>query len=154
AGSRLAFGPDGKIIVVGAAGPDINNQHLAIARLNQDGSLDTSFNTTGTATVAFNLGGATGPIMEGATGVVVQPDRKIVVVGGASVASTGGTNPSAHAVVARLNADGTLDTSFNSTGKLDYTYNLGGSNNDLAAAVALQGTQIVIAGMSIQQFPP
>ena len=48
--------------------------------------------------------------------------------------------------MARLNANGTLDTSFNGTGKLTFSYNLGGSSADTANAVTLEGTQIVIAG--------
>ena len=54
--------------------------------------------------------------------------------------------------VARLNANGTLDTSFNSTGLLTFSYNLGGASADSGNAVALAGTQIVIAGTSSQLF--
>jgi uncharacterized delta-60 repeat protein len=153
-GNALNIGPDGKIVAVGfAATGGTGGDDFAIARLNTDGSLDTSFNTTGTATVAFDLGGATGPNDDIANDVVVQPDSKIVVVGSADVPASGGVTGLTHAAVARLNANGTLDTSFNTTGKLDYTYNLGGAGADTANAVALQGTQIVIAGTSTQQFP-
>jgi uncharacterized delta-60 repeat protein len=154
-GNALNIGPDGKIVAAGYVDTGgTGGDDFAIARLNTDGSLDTSFNTTGTATVAFDLGGATGPNDDIANDVVVQPDSKIVVVGSADVPASGGITGLTHAAVARLNANGTLDTSFNTTGKLDYTYNLGGTSADTANAVALQGTQIVIAGTSTQQFGP
>jgi uncharacterized delta-60 repeat protein len=56
--------------------------------------------------------------------------------------------------MARLKANGTLDTSFNGTGMLAFNEALGGSNSiDSGNAVALQGTQIVIAGTT-QIVPP
>src|SRR5262249_54456378 len=117
-------------------------------------SLDTSFNTTGTATVAFDLGGA-GQNDDFARDVVVQTDSKIVVVGSAQIPPNPAIPASLNdAAVARLNTNGTLDTSFNGTGKLTYSYSLGGTSTDAANAVALQGTQIVIAGTSTQVFPP
>jgi uncharacterized delta-60 repeat protein len=154
-GSALNVGPDGKMVAVGfveTGGP--GGADFAIARLNTDGSLDTSLGGTGMTTVAFDLGGATGLNDDSASDVVVQPDDKIVVVGSAQIPpSAGSTATLSDAAVARLNSNGTLDTSFNGTGKVTYSYNLGGSGSDTATAVALRGTQIVIAGTSTQEFP-
>ena len=83
--------------------------------------------------------------------MVVQPDASIVVVGQAFLPATGGnTTPLSDAAVARLTAAGTLDTSFNGTGELTYSYNLGGNSDDSAAGVALDGTQIAIVGTTAQ----
>ncbi len=151
AAKALAIGPDGKIVAVGDTDESGSGQVFAVARLNPDGTLDTSFNGTGTATVAFNVGGASSN-QDYATGVAVQPDDRIVVVGYAEIPSNSpGTPGSSYAAVARLAANGTLDTSFNGTGELTYTYNLGGDIEDSAAAVTLDGNQIVIAGATTQE---
>src|SRR5439155_26946947 len=76
-------------------------------RLVPAGALDTTFNPTGSTpglqTVNFGS-------IDFATATVVQPDGKIVVAGSQD-------DSSANFAVARLNLDGTLDTSFNGTGK-------------------------------------
>src|SRR5262249_11532562 len=74
----------------------------------------------------------------------------IVVVGSAQLStSSGSTTSVTDAAVARLNPNGTLDTTFSATsrvpGTLVYSYNLGNLSNDSASAVALAGSQIVIA---------
>jgi uncharacterized delta-60 repeat protein len=104
--------------------------------------------------VAFNLGGASGPNDDVADSVVVQSDNKIVVAGSADTgaSSSGLGGHVTEAAVARLNVNGTLDTSFNNTGKLVYTYAFGGSSSDTANAVAIQGTNIVIAGTATRLF--
>jgi len=91
----LAVQPDGKILVAG--GFDFANGTLTgkIARLNPDGTTDAAFNPGGV--------GANGFI--GA--MALQPDGKIVVVGGFTAYN--GTPVLAQA---RLNANGTLDPSF------------------------------------------
>ena len=69
--NAMAIQPDGKIVV---AGDTSVNKDAAVYRLNTNGSLDPT----------FNLDGAYGPDSGGAeiaTGVAVQPDGKIVVVG-------------------------------------------------------------------------
>jgi uncharacterized delta-60 repeat protein len=70
---------------------------LALARLNSDGSLDTSFGSGGKVTVAY---------LRDAKGVSIQRDGKIVV----------GASSIFNFVVVRFNADGTLDSSFGSGG--------------------------------------
>ena len=56
--------------------------------------------------------------------------------------------------MARLNPDGTLDTTFNGTGLLTFNDDLGGSpSSDSITAVALSGSQIVLAGTASEVFP-
>ncbi len=86
--------PDGKIIIGGdfttVNGTPVNN----LARLNTNGSLDTSFQSgTGPDNVVY--------------ATLAQPDGKIVI-GGAFLHYNGTTCP----FLARLNANGSLDTSF------------------------------------------
>ena len=94
--SGVALQADGKIVVSGG-GAVGSEYHFALLRCNPDGSLDTSFN--GTGTTITNFGGTS----EFGNGVVIQDDGKIVVVG------NGGTGNDF--AVARFNANGSLDTS-------------------------------------------
>ncbi len=151
----LAIGPDGKIVAAGSTTTSAGT-FFAVARLNTNGTLDTSFNGNGTATVDFNVGGSSGEYDQ-ANAVVVQPDDAIVVVGTAYLPTSGTRftigSPS-DVAVARINTNGTLDTSFNGTGTLAFNEDLGGStSSDVASAVILEGTQIVIVGTSTQIFP-
>jgi uncharacterized delta-60 repeat protein len=83
-----------------------SNVDIAIARYNADGSLDTSFNTTGQLTIDFF--GCT----DRGFAVVIQPDHKIVVVGSARQEDGMGF-VAAYTVLVRLNSDGTFDSTFN-----------------------------------------
>lgn len=76
------FQPDGKLLVVGSYG------QIKIARLNTDGSVDTTFGSGGAATVGSG---------SGFISVLVQADGKIVIASGS---------------LYRLNADGTPDPTF------------------------------------------
>lgn len=91
--------PDGKILIGGRFDTYNGASRVAIARLNSDGSLDTSFNS---------------PFVDAdISAIAVQPDGKILVAGGIDLYY----NSVDHYDVARLNADGTVDTSFNSAGE-------------------------------------
>ena len=68
----MALQGDGKIVAVGAAARPRND--FALARYNPNGSLDTSFSGDGKQTTDF--GGS-----DGASGVALQGDGKIVAVG-------------------------------------------------------------------------
>src|SRR5262249_54020702 len=91
----IALQADGKILVGGFSQPAGQPQSVLIQRVNIDGSLDSSFNST--------AGGGSGAI----TTITVQADGRILV--GGRFSSLGG-QPRAN--IGRLNADGTLD-SFN-----------------------------------------
>jgi uncharacterized delta-60 repeat protein len=94
----LAIQPDDKIIVAGLFNTYNGVGRTNIARINPDGTLDTS----------FNPGTGTGDIKPDILAVCLQPDGKIVI--GGLFNYVDGTN---HNGIARLNADGSLDTSFN-----------------------------------------
>lgn len=90
--------PDGKIIIGGLFTTYNGVSKSRIARLNADGSLDTTFEGTGTSTTAAHY----------VYSVALQNDGKILI--GGNFTSYNGTNVNR---VARLNSDGTLDTTFN-----------------------------------------
>ena len=136
-GYALALQPDGKIVVGGYA-VDLANgdKEFALVRYNYDGSLDTTFGG-GTGKVVTDFNGTSDRVW----GVALQSDGKIVAAGETVSLVFPGTNDIA---VARYNTDGTLDTTFNLTGKV--TTDHGAGANNAANAVAISGTNIIVAG--------
>ena len=135
-GWRLIIQPDGKLVMAGycsGAGMD-----FCAMRLNADGSLDATFNTTGTLLLPV------GSVVNGndtAAALALQPDGKFVLAGYCS----NGVNLDFCAV--RLNSDGTLDTSFNSTGKLLLAV---GAGDDYATGVAVQSDgKLLLSGYCV-----
>ena len=93
-----ALQPDGKIVLAGDS-----DFRVAVARLKPNGSLDTTFSGDGKTLFSW---GAIGR----ATAVLVLPNGKILVAGFSG--PEGG-----NIQVARLNANGALDTTFGTGGK-------------------------------------
>jgi uncharacterized delta-60 repeat protein len=92
---------DGKIVAVGLFQGFNGTLSRTIARLNSDGTLDLS----------FDLQEGAGFISPSPYSLVIQSDDKIVVVGDFT-----GYNIHTRKYIARLNADGTMDASFNPPG--------------------------------------
>jgi uncharacterized delta-60 repeat protein len=113
----VAIAPDGKIVVVGVGPTTTSISHaFGVARLLSNGALDPSFDGDGKATPNCypDSPSATGcDGIEGATGVVVQSDRKILV-GGMRRASSGGAQ--LQSILLRLNENGSLDSGFDGDG--------------------------------------
>ncbi|MDQ6704879.1 MAG: delta-60 repeat domain-containing protein [Acidobacteriota bacterium] len=95
--------PDGKLVIAGGFAKVNGVARRNIARLNADGSLDTSFDP---------LGGTDGTIFQ----LIRQSDGKFIIIGGMTDAAGGGpfgsVNGTARNNIARLNSDGSLDMSF------------------------------------------
>ncbi|MXN93297.1 T9SS type A sorting domain-containing protein [Flavobacterium sp. Sd200] len=105
----ISFQTDRKIVVAGytttASGKD-----FALVRYLEDGSPDTTFGTNGIVITDF-YGGE-----DQANAIIVLPSGKILAGGFAT------NNGQKDFAVVRYNANGTLDTTFNSTGKLTTHY--------------------------------
>ena len=99
----IALQPDGKILAVGSFDTFDGLSRKDIVRLNSDGSVDATFDP-GTSTDG-DLGTGYSARIHAS---LVQPDGRILI--GGNYTSFDGT---ARNGIARLNADGTLDTSFN-----------------------------------------
>jgi uncharacterized delta-60 repeat protein len=123
---------DGKILVAGEAEGVITSD-FALARYNADGSLDITFDGDGWLTTDIAFGD------DYASAMLLQPDGKIVVAGYSY-------NSGYNFALARYNANGSLDTTFDGDGKL--TTDFSGSR-DTASAVALQvDGKIIVAGIA------
>jgi len=93
--NAIAIQPDGKVLIAGGFSSVDNISRHGVARLNPDGSLDSTFNP------GF---GADGPV----TTLDLQSNGKVVIGG-----SFGLVNNVPRNNVARLNPDGSVDASFN-----------------------------------------
>jgi uncharacterized delta-60 repeat protein len=115
-----------KIVVVGFSTDNNGTGHFAVARYNLNGTLDTSFSGDGKQTTSFGeFGGA-------ASGVAIQANGRIVVVGE--------TGPGF--ALARYNSNGSLDTSFSGDGR--QTTGFGSVGAD-ATDVAIQDDGKIVA---------
>ena len=132
-GRAVAIAPDGKIVVAGTVFNGARNV-FGVARFNSNGTPDTSFDIDGKQLVEFAIGPT-----HWASSVAVLPDGRILEGG-----SVGGDF-----ALARLNVDGSLDTTFGSAfgGSGKRTYDFGG-NDYLNALKLSSGGAIYAAGSS------
>ncbi len=109
---------NGKLIVAGSFSSFNGVNRQSLARINSDGSLDTTFNVGSGASMIETM--------------VLQPDGKILIGGYFNL-----YNGIARNRIARVNPDGSLDS----------TFNPGSSANDVISTIALQTDgKIVIGG--------
>ena len=131
--SSIALQSDGKIVVAGNLNPS-GNSDFAVVRYNANGTLDTTFDTDGIVTT--NIGNVASEV----SSIALQSDGKIVVAGN--------LNPSGNSdfAVVRYNANGTLDTTFDTDGIVTTDF---GASYDAASSIVLQSDgKIVVAGRS------
>ena len=134
-GNSVAIQTDGKIVVSGFSGTGGGgNYFFATARYTANGGLDTSFNGTGKVTT--QIGGT----VNRAYGVAIQSDGKIVSAGYCNVGNT------EDFALVRYNTNGSLDTSFNGTGKV--TTAIGSSDDEGYSVAMLDNGKILVAGAS------
>lgn len=131
-GNSVALQADGKILVAGTKGT-ANLSSFALARYNVNGSLDTTFNGSGKKVFGFV------PNMDSWAGdVLIQPDGKIVALGGAH----NGTDDDFALV--RITSAGGFDATFGSDGKV--VVDFGGNDNGAALALQPADGKYVLAG--------
>ncbi len=133
-GTAVAIQRDGKLVVVGTTynQNDFSDEDFAVTRYNTDGTVDITFGRGGKVRTDFP-GLAAEP-----SSVVIQPDGKIVVAGGAFplFVFLGDFK------VVRYNPDGSLDRSFGNGGIVTTSFPGQGS---YALSVALQTDGKIVA---------
>lgn len=140
-GIDIAVQPDGKTVVAGIC--DGSSLDICIARYNEDGSWDTSFDgPTGTGNGRFLL--TIGTADDEAFNMLVQPDGRILLSGECDVGATSGAW-----CLARLMPNGSWDTSFDGpsgSGNGRFIHSLT-NDHDHVFAMALQPDgRILVAG--------
>ena len=129
---RVLLQPDGKILAMGTHKLDSGADIFGVRRLNSDGTSDTSFGIDGLATARFtpfapNLG-------DRPSEFALQADGKIVAAGFANAEDV---------AVARWNADGSLDNTFGTGGKVQISF---GSADATAWTITIQPDGKVLIG--------
>ena len=124
--------PDGKIVAAGfAISQNGITQNFALARYGSNGVLDTTFNSDGITQIDF------GSCCQSAYSVLLQGDGKIVTVGYPNTESS-----DSDFLLARLNTNGVLDTTFGIGGKVRASF---GDLNDGANGALLQPDGKIVA---------
>jgi uncharacterized delta-60 repeat protein len=133
----VAIQPDGKIVV---AGYTSTGNDVAVARFNDDGTLDSAFNdiaspdtTNGDGRLRFSISAGTDQALD----VKLDSSNRIVISG------LNGTD--ADAAVARITPAGVLDASFNSGGGQPGVYTVPFSGSSVANALGIQSNGDIIA---------
>jgi uncharacterized delta-60 repeat protein len=124
AAAHLLVQRDGKLLVAGLS---------ELTRFTADGSLDRSFGGDGTAQ-AYDVG---------AVAAAIQPDGKILVIGTVS----SGRVQTRDFGVARLSAEGSLDTTFGRHGSVVTAFSPG-SDDQARDGVLLPDGRLVVSGMT------
>ena len=124
---------DGKII---AAGQFLNttadNYDIVIFRTNSNGSLDTTFNTTGIFTIGIPNSN------DVPSGLQIQNDGKILLADN--------YNDFENTLLLRINPNGTVDTTFDSDGIIYFNAN---QFSSVSAVKVLENQQILVAGTKV-----
>jgi len=128
--TAIALQPDGKVLLAGVCTGAVNSDFCA-ARYLPNGTLDGSWSGTGKVITPIGSGA------DFANAITLQPDGKVLLAG---YCDSGGSDFCA----ARYLPNGSLDTSWNGTGKV---ITVVGSNDDVAVAMALQPDgRVLLAG--------
>jgi len=130
-GWSLAIQPDRKILLGGNCDNGGGNYDFCIARFNSNGTLDTSFNSSGIVIQPI------GSSQDYFGSLAIQPDGKILLGGHCHNRSNWDF------CIARFNSNGTLDTSFGSSGKVIQPI---GSSNDYGWSLVIQPDGKILLG--------
>ena len=137
-GNAIAILPDGKIVVAGTGGAPFSN-NFAAARLNPNGTFDTTFNGSGTVNTPI------GDAIDGTNirkTLAIQPDGKIIVGGTSQFGATG-----KDFTLVRYNSNGSLDSTFGGGGGIVQTSFSNSAQNEFLQSIALDSNgRIAAAG--------
>jgi uncharacterized delta-60 repeat protein len=141
--NALAIQGDGKIVAAGVASPMLGAPVFALARYDDFGNLDPTFDTDGKVTAdLFGLAAV-------ANALAIQSDGKIVAAGATFIDSVFVNTPLDFAL-ARYTGNGTPDPTFGTGGKI--TTDFFGSTDSANAVVIQSDGKIISAGFAAIPF--
>ncbi len=142
--SDIALQADGKIVVTGWSYDAVAKGYdFATVRYLSNGALDTSFGAAKNGIVLTAIGESD----DGANGIVIQPDGKILVAGMSCNSQNCSTiNGNDDFAFARYNPDGTLDNTFNDDGKASFSTAILIYNDGASRVILQPDGRIVAAG--------
>jgi len=129
-GDSLAIQPDGKILLGGSC-LNVSNSDFCIARFNSNGTIDTTFGSSGKVILPI------GSYYDYGHSLAIQPDGKILLGGRCSIRGY------YDFCIARFNSNGTLDTTFGSNGIVIQPI---GSRDDFGDSLAIQPDGKILLG--------
>jgi uncharacterized delta-60 repeat protein len=135
----IAQQPDGRLVIAGYCNMPVGGWDACLARYNVDGSLDLTFDSDGLVTTSTAAGFGS----DVARAVAIQPDGRIVTAGYCAMGGATGND----ACIARYNTDGSLDTSFDSDGRVTTATAPGTGSDDALAVAMLPDGRIVTSGL-------
>jgi uncharacterized delta-60 repeat protein len=128
----------GRIIIGGECPMGATFLDMCVVRYNPDGSLDTTFDTDGRVTTVI----APGAMLDRVLGLAMAPGGRIVAAGICDMGVTTG----ADMCFARYNDDGSLDTTFDTDGRLTTAIAPTNGGDTANSVVVLPDGRIVAAG--------
>lgn len=129
--------PDGKLLMAGyALNSAKTDADIAVARLNTNGSFDTSFNGSGKLIASIGLS------IDYSTCAAVQNDNKIMIGAATTIGST------YHFGLMRLTSDGQLDSDFGYGGRNYYDFGTGQNEMPVALALDAAGRVVMVGGVN------
>lgn len=147
AGTSLVIQNNGKIVIAGQAAGIDGVLHFALARYNEDGSIDTTFNDSGPQPGTVILSQLDGPRFSLVFDMVLQADQKLVL--GGQVNRTLGTSDDNNFALARFNTDGSVDTTFGINGTVNTNIS-GGLSDDAINGLVIQNDQKIVAAGGVE----
>ncbi|HJT99449.1 MAG TPA: hypothetical protein VJ696_14120 [Rhodanobacteraceae bacterium] len=136
----VAMQADGKIVIAGWVISGSDNYDFGVTRLMPDGTRDTTFNSTGRVTIAFDFPGSSNG--DQGDSVFIDDSGRIVVGGIAQ-----STSNSSDFALARLLPNGQLDHSFDADGRATIGFDIGDTDSDLSyQAIQTHDGKIVMVG--------
>ena len=134
-GAEMALLPDGKIVVAGSVYDSAGAGDFALLRYTANGILDASFGNGGKVTTTFSA--TSSDILHD---MDIAPGGKLVVVG------SSGQPGKWDFAVARYNANGTLDRTFDGDGKFVRDISGFGTQDSASGVAVQQNGKIVVSG--------
>ena len=115
---------------------------IAIARIDSDGTLDSTFDGDGKVMVDFSLGGT----FDGGADALVRADGRIVAVGEAQ------TSVGSKAAVTRLTLDGQRDDSFDLDGRVSFGFDAGNPTAFASATALAEDDRVATRDRRVDQY--